>query len=204
MSRRDMKVLWLLSGLFCLAIGLALVAHENGASGPDPVSMSRERTGLASPSLAPENKTAQEKQNFAVQKPRVVEASVSPDSAVAGLPSAETTPFLDPDGESVPVSQIDINRTSLDVGEYLNVNIGSLPLSENNVSGIEQTSINTAGEYLDPDHKPHEPIAASNGDSANTHSDVGHYLDPETESPEALSVVPLNQKNIGSFLEVDI
>jgi hypothetical protein len=197
-----MKGYWLVSGLVCIAIGLYSTAHEKEQSVPDLGSASLELMGMTSTASTPED-PAQEMRRITDSKPRAVEASVFANSSVAGLPPMDAAPFLDPDGKSIAVNQSDINRTPVNVGKYIDANDEFLPLSEGAAGGIEQTSINV-GEYLDPDGEPHEPLVTNNGDSGNTHSDVGHYLDPDAESSEALSADPLNQKNVGSLLEVGI
>jgi len=201
-----MKGYRLVSGLVCIAISSYFVAREKERPEPELGSVMHEYTGMTLTSSTPENKSTQEMQRIGDAKPHALEENPSANSPVAELLPIEETPFLDPDVKSMAADQNDINRPTVNVGKFLDPNGESPPLSESDAGGMEQTSINV-GEYLDPEAEPHEPLITNNGDSGNTHSNVGHYLDPDAEFPEALSVDPLdplNKKNVGSFLEVDI
>lgn len=197
-----MKGHWLVSALVCVAIGFYFVARDKGRAEPEVGSLTAEHTAMTETSSTADKKSAVEKRRIGDAKALTVQASPSASSPVAGLLPIEETPFLDPDVKSIAATKNDIRRSPVNVGKYLDPN-GEYPaLSANVTGGIEEASINV-GEYLDPDGEPREPPVGNNEDSGNAHSDAGQYLDPDAQFP-ASGLDPLNQKNVGSLLEVGI
>jgi hypothetical protein len=215
MSRRKIRGVWLL-GLVCLVTGWYFIAQEEEQSAPKLPWVSSEGVGVASTSsihgaaddgrdsdniLLETGDSPEQDREITDSGAFAVEANTGAAPPVAG-PPADQTPFLDPDVESVVINQSDINRTSVNVGKYLDPNGTSLPLSASDVKDVEETPINI-GAYLNPDPKPHEPLITIGGESGTTQSQVGRYLDPDAEAPEAFSVEPEDPKDAGPSLEVD-
>lgn len=125
MSRRDMKSHWYMSGFACLVIYLYFITCAKEQRKPELGSVIHEDKSMPYISSISENMSAQETQNTGDARPHSVDVSGPSNSPVAGSPSIEETPFLDPDLKSTAAKQNDINRTPINVGEYLDANGGS-------------------------------------------------------------------------------
>jgi len=153
-------------------------------------------TALRTGDLAEERRTGQS-EAFAAEE------TVATNSSVAVLPPVDTVQFLDPNADAPWVNPEDINRMPANIGQYLDANSESPSSSTSGASDVGQTSIDS-GKRLSADARSGELVITIDGDSGNTRSDVGDYLDPEAESPGASQVDQSGQRNVGAFLDADI
>ncbi len=217
MSRRGVKLHWLVSGLIGVAIAMYFTAYEGQRSGPELRSVSTVDTGVTFSASKHDVKGVgrshyniplrtgdlPEERHTRHSEARTAEGDVSPDSSVAVLPPADNTRFLDPNADDPWVNPDDVNRTPVNVGPYLDANSESPPSSTSGASDIEHTSIGPE-QYISADTESRELVIAIDGDSGKTQSKVGHYLDPDAEAPRAPSVDQADQRQFDPFLEPDI
>ena len=197
-----MKGHWLVSGVIGVVIGVYFLGQGEKRSQFAADSASGEPSGTGPYSPTKED-LAETTHSVAEKGAHAVNASARAVARVTHHRAAERTRFLDPDVKYIGITQTDVNRTPIDVGKHLDANATPPALPDVGVSGSQQTPINI-GEYLDPNPMSRGllPVYASRA-SGDTRSDIGPYLDPNAVVPEASSVEPPGQRNVGSRLEVD-